>query len=636
MRCSEVPGGILGGQVTDSSRIVGALRNVLIHRYLPAMLGGLAMALTGPSLWQGWVADDLIQRKMLLTSSLPAVLKGLFVFVSPDRNLQLMGLSTDLGTLPWWTLETLRISFFRPVSVLTHWLDYRLWPDSGVLMHAQNILWYGGVCALATLLYRRLMGLTWVAGLAAFLFTVDIVHLGSVGWLANRNGLLAIFFGLLAFLAHDRWRRDGRAADALFASLWLALALLSAEAGVAIGAYLLAYAFFLDHGTWRQRFGSLIPYAAVVGVWRFIYQYLGYGAWGSGFYVDPAREPRRFVAAVLERGPILLLGQWIGQVPIWYNLLSAPARWVVWLIAVLFMVLVGIVLVPLVRRDRVARFWGLGMILAVVPACSISLLSGRLLLFTGLGAMGLMAQFIGELVNQPGRLPAHRTWRSLAWGLGALLIGLHVVLAPILMPIMVNIPDTFQNVIDQVTDIGPLPEAGQQDVIIVNAPSPFHFIYLPSLRRVDNRPMPAHIRILAPGYTAVDVTRVDTHTVMVRPEHGYLVPAGMGVWENQGALPPLHYVYMYQLLEKFFRSNSFPMPRGRQVELTGIRVEVIELTEDGRPLGAQIRFTRPLEDASLKWLQWNWRENGYVSFTPPAIGETVRLPGPLKTISGGG
>ena len=621
---------------TFSSRILGALRNVLIHRYLPAMLGGLAMALTLPSLWQGWVADDLIHRKMLLTSSLPAVLKGLFVFVSPDRNLQLIDLSTDLGTMPWWTLDTLRISFFRPVSVLTHWLDYQLWPDSSVLMHTQSILWYGGVCILAALTYRRLMGLTWVAGLAAFLFAVDTVHLGSVAWLANRNGLLAVFFGLLALMAHDRWRRAGQQANALFASLWLVLALLSAEAGVAIGAYLLAYAFFLDHGTWRQRFGSLVPYAAVVGVWRFVYQYLGYGAWGSGFYIDPVREPGRFAAAVLERGPILLLGQWSGQIPIWHNLLSAPASRVVWLTALLLAVLVGIALASVLRKDRVARFWGLGMILAVVPACSISLLSGRLLLFAGLGAMGLMAQFISGLLDQPGQLPAHGAWRSLAWGLGALLIGLHAILAPILMPIMVNIPGTFQGVIDQVTDIGPLPEARQQDVIIVNAPSPFHFIYVPSLRSIYNRPMPAHIRILAPGYTAVDVTRVDTHTVVVRPAHGYLVPAGTGVWENQGSLPPFHYVYMYQLLEKFFRSNTFPVSWGQQVELTGMRVEVIERTEDGRPSGARIRFTRLLEDASLEWLQWDWRESGYVPFTPPAIGETMHLPGPLKTISGGG
>ncbi len=616
------------------SKILGTVRNVLTYRYLPTVLAILAMGLVLPSVWQRWAADDLIHRKMLLTSTLPAVLRRLFVFASPDKNLQLMDLGIDLGTMPWWTLDMLRISFFRPVAVLTHWLDYQLWPDSGVLMHAQSILWYGGVCILASLVYRRLIGPTWVAGLAAFLFAVDIVHLGSVTWLANRNALLALFFGLLALLAHDRWRREGSQASVLLASAWLALALLSAETGVATGVYILVYAIFVDRGTWSQRLGSLAPYAAVVGVWRLIYQHLGYGAWGSGFYVDPVRESVRFAAAVLERGPILLLSQWVGQIPMLYNLLSLPASRIVWLIALLFMALVGVMLVPLVREDRVARFWGVGMVLAVVPACSISLLSGRLLLFASLGAMGLMAQFIGGLLDRSGWLLVHRAWRIPAWTLALLLTGFHAVLAPILMPFMVNIPDVFQTVIAQVTDIGPLPEAEQQDVIIVNAPSPFHFIYVPSLRSVYDQPMPARIRVLAPGYSSVHVTRLDTHTVVVQPEHGYLVPAGVGVWEDQGPLPPFHYAYMYQLLEKFFRSNAFPMTLGQQVELTGMDVKVTALTDDGRPREARVRFTLPLEDPSLNWLQWDWEKLAYVSFTPPAIGKTVWLPEPSKNASG--
>jgi hypothetical protein len=605
------------------------VRRILTYRYLPAFLAVLAMGLTIPSLWQGWVADDLIQRKLLLTFPLPALLKGLFVFVSPDKNLQLMELNTNLGTMPWWTLDKLSISFFRPLAVLTHWLDYQLWPNSGVLMHAQSILWYGGVSLLAALVYRRLMGVTWVAGVAGFLFAVDIVHLGSVAWLANRNGLMAVFFGLLVLIAHDRWRREGRRTGILWALFWLVLALLSAEAAVAIGAYLFAYAVFLDHGMWRHRLGSLIPYGAVVGIWRLVYQSLGYTVWGSGFYVDPGREPVRFAAAVLERGPILLLGQWLGQVPIWYNLLSAPASRVAWLTAVVFIVLVGILLFPLIYRDRLARFWAVGMLLAVVPACSISLFSGRVLLFAGIGAMGLTAQFIGGLFDRSEWLLMERAWRVPAWGLSYVLVGLHAILPPILMPAIVNAPDTFQSVITQVADIGPLSGIEKQDVVIVNAPSPFHFIYVPGLRSLQNQPMPAHIRILAPGYSSVDVARLDSHTLMVRPEGGYLAPAGGGTTEKGNALPPVHVAYIYQLLDHFFRSDAFPMTLGQSVQLTGMQAEVIALTSNGRPSEVRLHFTESLEDPTLKWLQWDWRENAYIPFVPPAVGQTVHIPGPF-------
>lgn len=613
--------------VMANSRIPSDLRDVWTNRYLPAGLAILAMALTLPSLSQGWVADDLIQREMLLTLSLPELLKGLFVFVSPDKSLQFMDLSVDLGSMPWWTLDTLRVAFFRPLTVLTHWLDYQLWPDSGVLMHAQSILWYGGVCVLATLAYRRLMGLTWVAGLAAFLFAVDVVHAGSVAWLANRNGLLAIFFGLLALMAHDQWRRGGRRVDVLLALLWLVLALLSAEAGVSAGAYLAAYAIFLDRGTWPQQLASLVPYVAVVVIWRLAYQSLGFVVWGSGFYVDPGQEPVRFATAVIERGPILLLSQWIGQIPIWYNLLSAPARRIAWLGALLFIALVGIVLIPLVRRERVARFWATGMVLSVVPACAISLLSGRVLLFAGLGAMGLMAQFIGGLWDRSGWLPVRRAWRIPAWILCSLLIGLHAILPPILIPLFINTPDVLQSVIAQVTDLGALPAAEKQAVVIVNAPSPFHYIYVPSLRSIDGQPMPAHIRILAPGYFAVNVTRVDNYTVIVRPEYGYLVPAGVSEGEKQNAAPTFHPVYIYQLLDQFFRSDSFPMALGQRVEMTGMRAEVTALMDDGRPSEARMQFTLLLEDPGLKWLQWDWQKSTYVPFSVPEVGQTVKIPG---------
>jgi len=191
-------------------------------------------------------------------------------------------------------------------------------------------------------------------------------------------------------------------------------------------------------------------------------------------------------------------------------------------------------------------------------------------------------------------------------------------------------------VIAQVTDLGLPPEAEGQDVVIVNAPSAFHFIYVPSLRSIHDQPMPTHIRILAPGYSPVDVTRQDAHTIVVRPERGYLIQAGTRVGENLDVLPPFHYVYMYQLLDKFFRSDAFPMTLGQRVELTGMRAEVIALTDDGRPSEARMRFSLPLEDLSLKWLQWDWEKSVYVPFTPPAVGKTVRIPGPSASITGGG
>ena len=177
-----------------------------------------------------------------------------------------------------------------------------------------------------------------------------------------------------------------------------------------------------------------------------------------------------------------------------------------------------------------------------------------------------------------------------------------------------------------------MPEAEHQDVIIVNAPSPGHFIYVPSLRSILGQPMPAHMRILSPGCSSVHLTRIDAHTVVVRPEHGYLIPPGTaGVVENQGSFSPVHLAYAYQHGDAFFRSGDFPMTVGQRIELTGMTAEVIALTNDGRPSEARIRFARPLEDPSTVWLQWDWGKDAYGPFIPPAVGETVRVPGPSSS-----
>jgi len=44
------------------------------------------------------------------------------------------------------------------------------------VMHAHSLMWFGLLVVAVTLLYRRLMGLTLAAGLAALLYAVDDAH----------------------------------------------------------------------------------------------------------------------------------------------------------------------------------------------------------------------------------------------------------------------------------------------------------------------------------------------------------------------------------------------------------------------------------------------------------------------------
>ena len=57
---------------------------------------------------------------------------------------------TDRGLLPWWTDTSIKGGFWRPVTSMTHLLDYTLWPESPALMHAQSVIWYALLCATIT------------------------------------------------------------------------------------------------------------------------------------------------------------------------------------------------------------------------------------------------------------------------------------------------------------------------------------------------------------------------------------------------------------------------------------------------------------------------------------------------------
>jgi hypothetical protein len=617
-----------GTQALTGASIGYRLRSWFAHRRLPLALGVLAVVLTLPAISQGWVADDFLHRQMLESLPLSQAIKGLFVFVQQKPGLQFMEISTELGTMPWWSLEGLRIAFFRPLAVLSHQVDYWLWPDSSVLMYLHNILWYAIGCALAAVCYRRFVKPAWIAGLAAFLFTVDVVHLGTVAWLANRNGLMALVLGLLALLAHDRWRSKGWRPGLFWSIVALTLSLFSAEAGLGTVAYLVAYALFLDRDRWSGRIASLIPAVLLVVAWRVVYQGLGYGTWGSGFYLDPVGEPARYAGAVLELGPILLFGQWIGQVPLPYDLLSLPASRVAWLLAVAFLIVVAIVLFPLLKRDRTARFWAVGMLLAVLPACSITLLSGRVLLFAGLGALGLIAQLIGGVLDRAAWVPG-MGWRGRSTHVVAvLMIGLHAVIAPLLMPVGAATPGGLQTNINDITDLGRLAGAEEQTVVVVNAPSPFNMIYLPGLRHEMGLPMPARIRVLAPGYCTVSIARTDSNTALVSPDQGFLPRPGTACQSATRRPPPAHIAYLYQLVGTFFRGVWQKMAPGAVVQLSDMRAEVTEVTAAGQAQSATIRFDRSLDDPSLIWLQWDWGTKRYTPFQPPAVGAIVEIPGP--------
>jgi len=599
------------------------IKKLLTHKYLIALALLLALVISLPALWRGWgYEDDIYHRSILLTSSLPETLKNLFVFIDPSTSRAQM----EMGALPWWTLETTQVAFFRPLAVLTFWLDYQLWPDSSTLMHAHNLIWYLAVCALVGLYYRRIMGRNIASGLAILLFALNIPHVNGVYSIAARSQLLATFFGVLTLWAQDKSSRDQWKAGYILGPLFLGLSLFSAEAGIAIVGYLFAYVFFIDEGDWKDRLIRLIPYALVVLAWRLIYMGMGYGAWGSGFYLDPLREPLRFAFNLVKQFPILLLGQWVLPDPVVFAGFSPVGQIGFWILGVVILVILAILISPMIGKIRRTRYWALGMILAMVPICGVSLVSGRHLLILSIGAIALMAQYIAGRLNKDDPLTYNPRWQTFSYVAAIVLLSLHALVYPVMASTLRMVADPMPNMMA----LGPLPDIEGKDLIILNSPSPGQSLYLLRLREVNSQPLPDHLRILASAHTWIEIRRLDSRTLSVKPESGFFLPTQFDFDNGLKPFPLAHIAYAYRFGDAFFRDSTQSMPLEEVVELPGMKVEIFSHTPDGRPWEVHLTFEKALEDPSLQWLQWDWETESYIPFDVPIEGELIRVDGPFQ------
>ena len=512
----------------------------------------------------------------------------------------------DRGALPWWTAEDLRHKSFRYLSVLTMQLDFRLWPERPAWMHLHSILWLAALVVACAWLYRQTLGPTWVAGLAALLYALEDAHAAPTAYLANRYALIATFLGVLSLGCFVRWRTAGWRAGALASPVFLALALCAGEIALATLGYLGAFALFAERGPLWRRVRVLWPHAAVACVWAAVYSGFAFGAGGSGFYVDPLRDPAGFLAALWQRAPILLLGQWT-PVAADFAGVSDPTQNPTHGLQLAGLAVVGVLavlLAPRLRRDPAARFWAAGALLALVPISATGP-QNRLLFFVGIGSMALLAMLVDDWVDARRR-GASRWWTWPAGAVVGLLLLSHLVLAPVAGWVILHLQSQANEALMRAMETLPGdPALAEQNLVLVNPPDHTYTVgTIPVIRGVAGEPVPDRIRVLSVGASPVHVTRVDARTLDVHIEYGLF------------STP----------ISRYFRSGVRGFEIGQRLAIADLEVEVLSLAPNRGPDRLRYRFAVPLEDPSLRWMAWQGRERVWAPLVLPRVGETVSLP----------
>ncbi|HKU43606.1 MAG TPA: hypothetical protein VJR89_35830, partial [Polyangiales bacterium] len=242
---------------------MGPLAALAQPRAAAWIIGG-ALLLLAPCLFTRLTLDDYVlalkARSETVLPGVPADPLWLFTFTTGDPA-QNQVLIDEGAILPWWSDPRHLNSFFRPLSSLTHVLDFRAWPNAPALMHLHSMLWYAALLWLLYGVYRSLEPEdARLSALALLMFAWDDSHGPTVGWVANRNALVAVAVALPALREHHRAVSQGVRSAAFLGPLWFALALCAGETALSIAAYLFAYALWLDPRPLARRAVSLAPY----------------------------------------------------------------------------------------------------------------------------------------------------------------------------------------------------------------------------------------------------------------------------------------------------------------------------------------------------------------------------------------
>ena len=583
----------------------------LNERLFYRMIVPVACALiTLPSLFLGFFMDDFMQLLALEEAPLQSMMtkSNLFEFANGDP--EKMKLHTDTGFLPWWSLSTLKISFFRPLSTLLMNWDHALFGLNPAGYHFHSVLWFLALVAIACTLFRSTLN-RGAAAVASLIFAVDDAHVMPLAWVANRNAVIATCLGALTLFFHMRARnassRSKNATWYLLALLSLCAGLGASEAAVAMGAYLVAYEVALRDDPLWHRARALLPYAAIAVIYVLIASAHGAGVHGSGAYIDPRADLAGWLG-VLPRRLAMLVACATTNAPIGLSMIIADAR--PWFIGVggLGLIATAVVLKHAhgtsdQSERRALRFWLLGAGLALIPVAS-TFPSARLLTPASLGIAGMFGQAIAHMFSlgkKRSQLEALRPKYVLVVAAilaffqlpgAALMSGLHYQR---LFSISERANASSQRMALSQT------QARQALAVVVVSADPVTGFYWSAQRYFSGKPWPRKRATLSAAPLTHVISRTAVNTLEMEVRGGQMFSA---------------------LSEHLLRGTQYTVKPGQTFHNGELTTTILK-TDAGLPTRVHHTFLHDLDSEAYVFYAWNGHTYGVIDL--PAIGQSLRL-----------
>ena len=280
---------------------------------------------------------------------------------------------------------------------------------------------------------------------------------------------------------------------------------------------------------------------------------------------------------------MLVQGQFgIFSADLWF---WSPSEAAPTLIAAAFITCIAVfaLLYPLVKADRMARFWAAGALGSLVPSGS-SIPGDRLLLLTGVGSMALLAQLLTTFLEKRPPFARQGKWRAVFAVPLAVLFARRVIAAPLMLPVRAHSMEAVGRLADFAADaVQNAPDGSKRTVVVLNTPANVLASYLALTLATRGAPIPDHVRWLAPADSELRITRLSDRALRVRPARGFF-----SHWTD-----------------RLYRSERNPLRTAERVELRDVTVTIGPLTPNGTPAEADFEFKEPLEAHLYLWLRWD-------------------------------
>jgi len=555
----------------------------------------LALVVHAPALAWGFFADD---HGLLLVLEHPLEHPTLRPWSLFDfGGVPATGREHDASNLlPWWTSPDWKTRFFRPITSVTHALDFASYGREAVLHHATSFALYA---VLLLLLHALYLGAGLSRSVALWALAVFAFEDGSflpVCWLANRSTLIEAVFAVAAVL-HLMRGLPSPSLGRIVVALGLALAAcLSKESGVvtfaALAMQLAIAARATRDGAARRRLSTFAAVAALLGVaYVAAYVAIGYGT-RSLFYLTPWSHPVEFAGRALV---MIVLGAQGALGPFSVDTaMYFPALFVPWIaIALCVATPVAIAIYRAERGLPQGLFFAAWSFLAVLPQAG-TMPSDRLLFIPMIG----LAPWIGAFARRAlTPAPWRRRWLPALVALGALpasglsSFGRCAWFAPII------------DKINRAATSAEVPRDGTRcDALIFQTGS--------------------MLSMLAPDPMWISLTGIEAvrfHPIQAARAALRITTESARAFEVESLDRPL----LGTPFEEVFLSSRAPPPVGTLRHGRGFEVEIRRVDEHG------LRAIRVVLDepiASARWRFLTWRDGAFRAFSLPEIGATLELP----------